>query len=103
MMSFQQNLDFDEPDIMSPVFPVTDQDAVSPGAMTFVDADFQSVYLPELSPMSSLNGNWPFNGEFVPTTNSLGFDPFGEDQFDAYHMSDVNDSTSAGWFNPSFP
>lgn len=87
----------------SPSFPV--QDTVSPGAMQFVDGEVQGELYPELDSMSPLNevfqlvGEHPFDNEFMPTTDHSAWNPFADDLFAAYHMSEVNDSDSGDWFN----
>lgn len=46
-----------------------------------------------------LTCEYPFNGEFMPTSSRAAFDPFSEDPFDAYNISDVNDFSKYNWLN----
>ncbi|MCJ1260974.1 hypothetical protein MMC22_000838, partial [Lobaria immixta] len=94
-------------EVASPVFPVVINDTVNPEALHLVDGEVQGVDYPELGPISPLSdsvfrlaGEHPFNDQFMPTTSTASFDPFKEDAFDAYHMSEVHDwsNSNNGWF-----
>lgn len=41
------------------------------------------------------------NTKFEPDLDNSSFDPFNNDQFDAFHLSDLNYNNAADWINDS--